>query len=112
MSAGQLTSASLSPAHDYWRDSARPLVSLAFVAPFLVLYEGGAALVGSNAARNGADLWLRRLLDLAGFSQYFLLPLLTCGLLLAWHHARREPWRIGGRVVGAMWLEAAAWGAG
>jgi len=28
-----------------------------------------------------------------GFSQYFLLPLLTLGLLGGWHYVSRQPWR-------------------
>jgi hypothetical protein len=99
-------------AGDYWRESARPLVSLVFIAPLLAIYEGGTLWLGSAAARNGADFWLRSLLDLIGFGQYFLLPALACGLLLAWHHARRESWQLAGQTLGRMWLESAAWGAG
>ncbi|MDX1948326.1 MAG: CPBP family glutamic-type intramembrane protease [Pirellulaceae bacterium] len=95
---------------DYWSDSTRPLASLAMVAPFLVAYEAGVLLLGSGAIRNGADVWLRTWLDLAGLGQYFLLPVLVCGILLAWHHARRDAWRIDRRVLGAMWLEAVALG--
>jgi membrane protease YdiL (CAAX protease family) len=94
----------------YWRESARPLVSLAFVAPLLILYEGGTLLFGAQAARNGADYWLRSLLDSVGFGQYFLLPALACGLLLAAHHAKHEPWRLGAPTIAQMWLEAAGWG--
>jgi len=112
MSVGTLAPGSKAPAANYWRDSSRPLVSLAFVAPLLALYEGGVTIIGCNAIRSGADAWLRRCLELAGFGQYFLLPLLTCALLLAWHHARHEPWRIDGGVIARMWIEAAAWGGG
>src|SRR3990170_3082495 len=48
----------------YWRESQRPLVSLAFVLPLLVVYEGGVLWLGPAAMRNGADVWLRQLLDL------------------------------------------------
>src|SRR5687768_16077181 len=78
----------------YWRESARPLTSLVFVAPILVAYECGVVLLGHHAARNGSDVWLGRILDWAGFGQYCLLPLLTCGLLLAWHHTRHEQWQL------------------
>ena len=76
---------------DYWQQSRRPLVSLAFVAPLLLIYEAGILWLGPQAMRNGADVWLRQLLDLLGFSQYFLLPLLTVGLLAGWHHVTRQP---------------------
>jgi membrane protease YdiL (CAAX protease family) len=79
---------------DYWQQSRRPLASLAFVTPLLLFYEIGVLWLGPQAMRNGADVWLRQLLDLLGFSQYFLLPLATVGLLAGWHYVTREPWRI------------------
>ena len=91
----------------YWADSARPLVCLAFVAPMLVIYEAAVFWLGPAAVRNGADVWLRTLLDVVGFGQYFLLPLLTCGILLGWHHARHEPWQLSNRTIRLMWLESA-----
>lgn len=91
----------------YWADSARPLVSLAFVAPMLIIYEGAVLWLGPAAVRNGADVWLRTLLDGAGFGQYFLLPLLTVGLLLGWHHARHDPWQISSATIRLMWVESA-----
>ena len=39
-------------AHGYWAESTRPLVSLAFVAPMLIMYEGGMLLLGPDAMRN------------------------------------------------------------
>ncbi len=90
----------------YWADSARPLVSLAFVAPMLLVYEGAVLWLGPAAIRNGADVWLRTLLDTFGFGQYFLLPLLTCGILLGWHHARHEPWKVSNRTIRLMWGES------
>jgi hypothetical protein len=90
----------------YWCDAARPLPSLVFVAPLLAIYEAGLLLLGPQAMRNGADVWLRWMLHALGFSQYFLLPLLTCGLLLAWHHLRRDRWRIQGQTLYGMLLES------
>lgn len=89
----------------YWQQSRRPLTCLAFVAPLLVLYEGGVLGLGSQAMRNGADVWLRQLLDLLGFTQYFLLPVLTVGILLAWHHTTGQPWRVVPGVLYAMFAE-------
>lgn len=79
---------------DYWQQSRRPLTSLAFVAPLLAVYEAGELWLGPQAMRNGADVWMRQFLDGLGFSQYFLLPLLTVGLLAGWHYLTRQPWRI------------------
>lgn len=90
----------------YWAESARPLVSLVFVAPMLAAYESGLVLLGPQAMRNGADLWLRWWLEGIGLGQYFLLPLIICCGLLAWHHLRGEPWRVQPVVLSGMLLES------
>ncbi|MCB9874693.1 MAG: CPBP family intramembrane metalloprotease [Planctomycetaceae bacterium] len=94
----------------YWNESVRPLVSLAFVAPMIVAYEGGLIALGPQAMRNGADVWLRQLLEWLGFSQYFLLPALTCGLLLGWHHLNQERWSIRWTTLYGMLFESMAFG--
>ncbi|MEX0676914.1 MAG: CPBP family intramembrane glutamic endopeptidase [Pirellulales bacterium] len=91
----------------YWRQSRRPLASLAFVVPLLVLYEGGVLLLGPQAVRNGADVWLRQFLDGVGFSQYFLLPVLTVCVLLAWHHLAHDRWQLSAGVLYVMFAECA-----
>lgn len=95
---------------DYLRQSQRPLAALALVLPLLVLYEAGVILLGNQAVRNGADVWLRQILDWLGLEHYLLLPLLTLALLLAWHHVRRDPWRIAGSLPLVMLAESAVWG--
>jgi hypothetical protein len=90
----------------YWQASSRPLVSLVFVAPMLVIYEGGILLLGPGAMRNGADVWLRQLLDFVGFGQYVLLPVLTCGILLAWHHVTGQRWNVSATVLRRMLAES------
>ncbi len=89
-------------AADYWDQSRRPLASLFFVAPWLAVYELGVLILGSHALRNGADVWLRQLLDWLGFGQYLLLPILTIGILLAWHHLTVQPWRVSPKVLYGM----------
>lgn len=91
-----------SPATGYWAESRRPLASLVFVAPLLVIYELGVLISGPEALRNGADVWLRQFLSLVGFGQYFLLPVLTVCILLAWHHTTRQPWRVSSGVFWGM----------
>jgi membrane protease YdiL (CAAX protease family) len=93
---------------DYWQQSRRPLVSLVFLLPLLCIYEGGVLLLGAAGMRNGADVWLRQLLELLGFGQYFLLPALTVAVLLAWHHTTRQPWRVGPAILYAMLAECLA----
>ena len=110
--ATKLTQLAASPPHreSYWEISRRPLTSLAFIAPILIAYELGVLTLGPDALRNAADVWSRQFLRLLGFGQYFLLPLLVCGVLIGWHHLRRDPWSIRRRVVGIMWLESLAFG--
>lgn len=92
--------------HGYWAESRRPLASLLFILPFLIVYEFGILSLGPAAARNGVDVWLRNLLDWIGFGQYFLLPLLTIGILLSWQYTSRAPWRISRGVLCGMMVES------
>ena len=94
----------------YRLESARPLTSLVFITPMLVAYEAGIFVFGTQALRNGADKWLRDLLDLFGLEQYFLLPILAAAALLAWHYTSRARWAINSRIVLGMWLDPPALG--
>ena len=96
--------------NSYWRQSRRPLTSLVFVIPLLVVYEGGVLALGTASVRNGADVWLRYLLDRTGFGGYFLLPVLTVIALLAWHHLTHEPWKVSLTVLYVMLLESIVFG--
>jgi len=94
-------------AADYWHESARPLTSLIFVLPLLVTYELGVIVLGPHAMRNGADAWLRLLLDHLGFGQYFILPVITCFTLYAWHHLSRREGTVHHRTFALMIVECA-----
>ena len=89
----------------YWAESRRPMTSLLFITPLLVVYEVGVLVLGPAALRNGADVWLRELLRLVGFGQYFLLPALTVGILVSWHYTTGKPWRLTGGVFSGMIAE-------
>ena len=93
----------------YWSISRRPLTSLVFALPLVMAYEGGVLLLGRGTARNGADVWLRTLLDNFGFGQYFLLPVLTIVGLLAWHHIEHDRWRFSPGVLAGMAGESVLW---
>ena len=93
----------------YWSISRRPLTSLVFALPMVMAYEGGVRLLGRGTARNGADVWLRTLLDNFGFGQYFLLPVLTIVGLLAWHHIEHDRWRFSPGVLAGMTGESVLW---
>jgi hypothetical protein len=90
---------------DYWVQSQRPLASLVFIAPLLATYELGVLLLGPSAIRNGADVWLRQVLELIGFGQYFLLPAVCVCILLGWHHTTRQPWEVAPSVLKGMVCE-------
>jgi membrane protease YdiL (CAAX protease family) len=93
----------------YWAISRTPLTSLVFSLPLVLAYEGGVLLLGHGSPRNGADVWLRQLLDLLGFGAYFLLPILTVVGLLAWHHVAHDRWRFSAAVLAGMAAESLLW---
>lgn len=93
----------------YWTISRRPLTSLVFTLPLVLAYEGGVLMMGRGTPRNGADVWLRTLLDGLGFGQYFLLPVLTVLALLAWHHVEHDRWRFSPGVLVGMAGECLLW---
>ena len=95
----------------YWSLSRTPLTSLLFAMPLVLAYEGGVLLLGRGSPRNGADVWLRQLLDALGFGAYFLLPTLTVIGLLAWHHIEHDEWRFSPAVLAGMALECLVWAA-
>ncbi|MFM7293005.1 MAG: type II CAAX prenyl endopeptidase Rce1 family protein, partial [Planctomycetia bacterium] len=66
-------------------------------------------VMGRGSPRNGADVWLRHLLDALGFGQYFLLPLLTVAGLLTWHFLAPDRWRVSLRVMPGMVAECVLW---
>ena len=51
---------------------------------------------------------MRRVLDVLGFGGYFLLPMLTVAVLLAWHYLLREPWQVRRRALAWMLGESVA----
>jgi membrane protease YdiL (CAAX protease family) len=95
----------------YWSLSRTPLTSLVFALPLVLAYEGGVLLLGRGSPRNGADVWLRQLLDAMGFGSYFLLPTLTVIGLLAWHHIEHDRWRFSPVVLAGMAVECLLWAA-
>jgi membrane protease YdiL (CAAX protease family) len=95
----------------YWTLSRMPLTSLVFALPLVLAYEGGVLALGRGSPRNGADVWLRQLLDSAGFGAYFLLPALTVIGLLAWQHIEYDRWRFSAAVLAGMAVECLLWAA-
>lgn len=92
--------------HNYWEESRVPLASLMFVAPLLLFYEIGVVVLGPEAVRNGAEVWLRQLLLAIGLGQYFFLPVLTVGILLGAHYVSRRPWYVRSVTLWGMLVES------
>jgi membrane protease YdiL (CAAX protease family) len=99
-------------AERYWVESRRPLASLVFIAPLLVIYEVGVLWLGVRP--NGAHDLMQRFLDLFGFGQRvlpLLMPGLIVGILLGWHHLSHQPWRLSTRILPIMAIETIVLGA-
>jgi hypothetical protein len=90
-------------AENYWAESRRPLVSLVFILPMMLIYELGSWFYGIE---NGAEAWMRHLLDMMGFGQHLFLPFLIVAMLLGWNFLTRQPWRFSPGVLWPMAVEA------
>jgi hypothetical protein len=90
-------------AESYWIESRQPLVSLVFIFPMMLIYEIG---VWKWGVQNGADEWMVEVLSLMDFRLHIFLPLLTVGILLAWHHLTHHPWRFSAGVISTMAVES------
>ena len=72
-----------------------PWASFLFLVPLLAVYEGGIVWLGGDrpgGVRNGADAWLRWVLDVFGVGHAFAAPVAVVGVLLLWSW-----WRWGDR---------------
>jgi hypothetical protein len=95
----------------YWYLTQRPLSCLAFLIPLLSVYEFGVLWLGGmqpELLRNGADSWLRWILDQLGFSSLYMLPAVIVLVFVVWHISTREPWRLDCEVLGGMFAESLA----
>ncbi len=90
----------------YQLETLRPIVNLAFVVPFLMVYESGVILSGDSAARSGVDSWTHWLLLGFGAGSLLLLPCLTVLVLLARHRARRDRLVFRTSTLGGMAVES------
>ena len=79
---------------------------MAFIAPLLVVYELAGVVLGPHRIAERSRHVAAALLESIGFGQYFLLPILTCSILLAWHHTRSDSWQLQGGVLTTMLLES------
>ncbi len=86
----------------YLRGTRHPWPSFCFLLPLLLAYEGGVLWLGgeqSDSLRNGADSWMRWVLESAGMYQLGWPPLLVGLFFLIW-----SVWRFGDRPDGMVSL--------
>jgi membrane protease YdiL (CAAX protease family) len=94
----------------YLRATSHPWPCLLFLLPLLGAYEAGVYLVGDGqgtSLRNGADAWLRWVLDVYGVKPFLAAPGIIITVFALWTMRRwddrpQEPWA----VVAGMWFES------
>jgi membrane protease YdiL (CAAX protease family) len=92
----------------YFQKSELPLASLAFLLPLIVLYEIGTHHYAWTSIHHGeqriiAFALMQRFFLLFGASGRYLPAMAVVGILLAWHIARRDEWRVQiGTLVGML----------
>jgi len=109
---GKHTSALLRNLQQYFYLSELPLTSLLFLAPLIILYEIGTHYYASDYVRHTetrvlAFNLLQRFIHLFGATGQYLPGLAVAGILIAWHLARHDRWRLHAGVAGCMAGESA-----
>ena len=87
----------------YLERTHRPLNCLAFIFPLLVAYEVGTLLYPGRLAAPQYVAWF---MALFGATWQFVPPLLIVLVLLIWHVAAKEKWRVDFDAVGGMLAES------
>ena len=98
-------------AHHYWQKTRRPLPSLVFLIPLLSLYETGVLWMGGHnpdSLRNGADSWMRAILEQVGLNPAYLMPLVIVFIFTVWQLKSQESWQLDGGVLLGMLGESLA----
>jgi len=97
---------------DYYKDSQKPLPSLLFLLPLIILYELGTYFFASDPLHHTetriiAFNLLRDFFRLFGATGQYLPALAVIGILLAWHIAHRDPWTVDLPLLFGMAIESA-----
>ena len=95
----------------YWEAVTRPVPCLIFVLPLLIAYEAGVGVLGGSrieAARTGADVWMRHALGTFGMTDRWLPPLAILVALLAWQAIERSAWSFRAHYLLGMAAESIA----
>lgn len=102
------------PANDsprgYWRESESPLASLLFLLPMIVIYECGTGWLtpGHQVAERQviAFLLIRQFFALLHAHATHLPAVTVAFMLLGWHIAIKDPWKIRLRTIAGMTAES------
>jgi hypothetical protein len=82
-----------------------PLTSLVFILPFLMIYEIGKRSFATDVT---AFAWMQDFFRLFGAYGRHLPALAVVGILLTWHIARKDPWRVTPKYLLGMIIESSA----
>jgi membrane protease YdiL (CAAX protease family) len=98
----------------YLRRSELPFASLVFLLPLIVLYEVGTRHFATDPfaqteQRIIAFKLMQDFFRLFGASGRYLPALAIGGILLAWHIARNDPWRVHPATLVGMSIEGLLW---
>lgn len=98
----------------YLGRSARPLTSLVFLLPFMIVYELGTRWLLTDAVHGTQHIvaftMMRDFFALFGANGRHLPALALVAILLAWHIARKDAWGVGPGTLFGMVLESVALG--
>jgi hypothetical protein len=102
------------PGGDYWSASQAPLTSLLFILPLLAMHEIGVQWYATVPGRLveyrvTAFTLITRFLHTCGASGRYLPALAVVAILLSWHIARGDRWRLRIPLLPLMLLESVAW---
>ena len=98
----------------YLAHSASPLSSLVFLLPFIVLYELGTRLLLTDPVQGTQHIvaftMMQRFFALFGANGRHLPALAVVAILLTWHIARKDTWRVRFPTLLGMAVESVALG--
>ena len=100
---------------NYLQRAELPLASLAALLPLIILYELGTRVFAFDPAhqveqRIIAFTLMQRFFELFGATGKYLPAMAVVCILLTWHIARNDPWKVRPSTLFGMLLEGTAWG--
>lgn len=98
------------PDDHYFMRSQRPLQALVFLTPLIILYEVGAVYYAPVMAGRGllAREWMKDFFESFGATGNWLPGLAVLAVLLSWHIATRQNWRLYPKLYVGMTFESIA----